>query len=319
MEMQLVRYFLAVAQHLNFSRAAEACNITQPSLSRAIQQLEDEFGGRLFPRHKKSTHLTDLGRLVRPHLETIDGAAIKAKQLSNDVRHLNKVPLKLGIMSTISPLEIVDLIAALKGQHDGLELRLCDASAKDLRGRLMDGALEVAIYALPGEGVDERTHALPLFDEQMVIAVHHEHRLAKQGFFPVKDLNGEPYIRRKNCEFAGFADNILREKGVNCTPTYWSERDDWTLAMVAAGLGFAFMPANSVKHTGVTALPVVEPEFWRRVNLVTVNDRPHSPGVGALVHEAMRKKWFDHKAIARRRAQDNIQTKSNQKRHSVAV
>src|SRR5947208_13703457 len=111
-------------------------------------------------------------------------------------------------------------------------------------------------------------------------------------------LDGERYIHRMNCEFAGYADHILQEKGVTCTPTYWSERDDWTLAMVAAGLGFAFMPENAAKHPGVVALPVVEPEFWRNVNLVTVRGRPYSPGAGALVREARRKKWFGQKAIA---------------------
>lgn len=111
---------------------------------------------------------------------------------------MNKVPLKLGIMSTISPIEIVDLIAALQTRHRGLELRLCDASAKDLRARLLERDLEVAIYALPGEEVDERTHALPLFNEQMAIAVHDGHRLANQGRYPVKELNGERYIHRMN-------------------------------------------------------------------------------------------------------------------------
>jgi LysR family hydrogen peroxide-inducible transcriptional activator len=306
MEMHQVRYFLAVAQHLNFSRAAEECNVTQPSLSRAIQQLEGEFGGQLFHREHKFTHLTDLGHMVRPHLETIYNAAVKAKRLSQDLSRLNKVPLKLGIMSTISPIEIVDLIAALKTRHEGLELRLCDASAKELRNRLLEGDLEVAVYALPGEEVDDRTHALPLFKEQMTIAVHQGHRLVDQGYYPVADLNGERYIHRMNCEFAGYADQILKEKGVTCTPTYWSERDDWTLAMVAAGLGFAFMPENAVKHPGVVALPVVEPEFWRSVNLVTVRGRPYSPGVGALVREAMRKKWFGQKAIAVRATQSGI-------------
>src|SRR5262249_49974825 len=70
MEMHQVRYFLAVAQELNFSRAAEKCNVSQPSLSRAIQQLEGEFGGPLFHRERHLTHLTDLGEMVRPHLET---------------------------------------------------------------------------------------------------------------------------------------------------------------------------------------------------------------------------------------------------------
>jgi DNA-binding transcriptional LysR family regulator len=298
MEMHQVRYFLAVAHHLNFSRAAEECNVTQPSLSRAIQQLEAEFGGPLFRREHKFTHLTDLGQMVRPHLETIYSAALKAKRVSRDLSQLNTIPLKLGIMSTISPLEIVDLIAALKSRHNGLELRLSDANAKDLRIRLLEGELEAAVYALPGEQIDDRIHMLPLFEEQMVIAVHQGHRLANQRSYAVRELNGETYIHRMNCEFAGYADHILKEKGVTCTPAYWSERDDWTLAMVAAGLGFAFMPKNAAKHPGVVALPVVEPEFWRRVNLVTVRGRPYSPGVGALVREAMQKKWFGNAAIA---------------------
>ena len=88
------------------------------------------------------------------------------------------------------------------------------------------------------------------------------------------------------------ADHIPQQKGVTCNPVYWSERDDWTLAMVAAGLGFAFMPANSVKHPGVVRLPLVEPEFWRQVSLVSVRGRRYSPGVGSLVREAMRKTWF---------------------------
>ena len=236
--------------------------------------------------------------MVRPHLETVNEAAVKAKRLSQDIRQLKRVPLKLGIMCTISPDEIVDLIAALKTRHDGLELRLCDANAEDLRERLLAGDLEVVIYALPGEELDERTHVMPLFTEQMVITVHRGHRLAGERAFAVQELNGERYIHRMNCEFAGYADRILQEKGVTCTPTYWSERDDWTLAMVAAGLGFAFMPENTAHHPGVVTLPVIEPEFWRKVNLVTVRGRPYSPGVGALLREAMRKKWFGNKAIA---------------------
>jgi DNA-binding transcriptional LysR family regulator len=236
--------------------------------------------------------------MVRPHLETVYEAAAKAKRLSQDIKQLKRVPLKLGIMSTISPDEIVDLIAALKTRHDGLELRLCDANARELRDRLLAGDLEVVIYALPGEELDERTHVMPLFAEQMVITVHCGHRLAGERAFPVRELNGECYIHRMNCEFAGYADHILLEKGVTCTPTYWSERDDWTLAMVAAGLGFAFMPENVAHHPGIVALPIIEPEFWRKVNLVTARGRRYSPGVGALVREAMRKKWFGNKAIA---------------------
>ena len=208
---------------------------------------------------------------------------------------MRRVPLKLGIMSTISPYEIVHLIGALKNRHAGLELKLCDASAADLRKRLLDGDLDVAIYALPGDEAAEGLHTIPLFREQMVIAVHHGHRFANEPAVPVRRLDGESYIHRVNCEFAGYADRIPAEQGVTCSPSYWSERDDWTLAMVAARLGFGFMPTNAVRHPGVVGLPVIEPDFWREVNLVSVRGRPHSPGVGALVREAMRKSWVGNR------------------------
>jgi LysR family transcriptional regulator, hydrogen peroxide-inducible genes activator len=82
MEMHQVRYFLAVAEELNFTRASERCNVTQPSLSRAIKLLEDELGGTLFYREREPTRLTDLGHMVRPHLQSVYEHSNLAKRLS---------------------------------------------------------------------------------------------------------------------------------------------------------------------------------------------------------------------------------------------
>ena len=71
MEMHQIRYFLAVVERLNFTRAAERCNVTQPAMTRAIQQLEAELGGLLLRRERNRIHLTDLGRLVLPHLREV--------------------------------------------------------------------------------------------------------------------------------------------------------------------------------------------------------------------------------------------------------
>ena len=79
---------------------------------------------------------------------------------------------------------------------------------------------------------------------------------------------------------------------------YRSERDDWILAMIASGLGFGFMPENSISRPDVVARPLVEPEYWREVNLMTVRGRPHSPALGAMVREAMRVKWHGRSAIS---------------------
>ena len=84
MEMHQVRYFLAVTEELNFSRAAEKCNVSQPALSRAILQLEGELGGPLFHRERHLTRLTELNEMVRPHLETLCEAAVKPKLICPD-------------------------------------------------------------------------------------------------------------------------------------------------------------------------------------------------------------------------------------------
>ncbi len=300
MEMHQIRYFLAVAEDLNFTKAAERCNVSQPALSRAIQALEQELGGPLFRRERSHTHLSELGRMVQPHLAEVLDSTQSAKRLAQEYGRLKKTPMRLGIMSTIAPDEVIDLIGAVRTRHPGIELRLCDSDAKDLRARLLDGDLELAVYALPSAEPDERTHVMSLFRERMVIAVGLGHRLANQSTVRVKDIDGENYIHRNNCEFAGYADAILAEQGVTCNPAYWSDRDEWTLAMAAAGLGFGFLPEHSAKHPGVVALPIVEPEFWREVNLVSVRGRQHSPAVGAIVREAMQKEWFGKRATATR-------------------
>ena len=71
MEMHQIRYFLALCEELNFTKAAERCNVAQPSLTRAIKLLEDEFGGDLVNRERGNTHLTELGRMMRPHLAEV--------------------------------------------------------------------------------------------------------------------------------------------------------------------------------------------------------------------------------------------------------
>ena len=87
MEMHQVRYFLAVADTLNFTRAAEQCHVSQPALTRAIQQLEEELGGLLLRRERKLTHLTDFGRLIEPHLRQMLTDAEAAKSTARNSRH----------------------------------------------------------------------------------------------------------------------------------------------------------------------------------------------------------------------------------------
>jgi DNA-binding transcriptional LysR family regulator len=84
---------------------------------------------------------------------------------------------------------------------------------------------------------------------------------------------------------------VFRANGCAVETVYRSDRDDWILAMAAAGMGFSFLPKYCADHPGVVVRPLIDPEFWRKVSLVTVRGRKHSPAVGALVHEAMQATW----------------------------
>jgi DNA-binding transcriptional LysR family regulator len=299
MEMHQIRYFLAVCDDLNFTRAAERCNVAQPSLTRAVKLLEEELGGVLFHRERNNTHLSELGRMVKPHLEQVYAQAEAAKREAFDFAKLKKTVLKLGVMCTIQPDEIVGLVSGLQLRYPGIELEIVDASAVDLENRLINGQLEVAIYCLPGRERDEHLHYMPLFREQFMIAVSPDHPLALRDVITPRDLTGDRYLNRINCEFTGHTGPIWREHGFEgCEMVYRSERDDWILAMIAAGLGFGFMPKSCARHPMVVARPLVDPEIWREVNLVTVRGRPHSPAVGALVREAMRAQWLGQPALA---------------------
>src|SRR5205807_8649911 len=101
-ELHQVRYFVTLCKTLNFTRAAEVCNVTQPALTRAIQRLEDELGGSLFQRERSLTQLTELGRLMRPLLEQAIAAAEAAKENATRFRRSELATLRIGLPPTIS-------------------------------------------------------------------------------------------------------------------------------------------------------------------------------------------------------------------------
>jgi LysR family hydrogen peroxide-inducible transcriptional activator len=305
MEMHQVRYFRALCEDLNFSRAAARCNVSQPSLSRAISHLEAESGGRLFHRERQNTHLTELGRVVKPYLDQVYERATMALSQTRDFLSMHRARLRLGIMCTISPNKLIDFMSQMRDSHPNIELEIVDSTAINLDDSLIAGDLEVAIYCRPELRRNERLFYLPLFREQMMIAVGRSHRLAGQSAIKVADLNGESYVERINCEFGVFGDEVFHQQGVEGDTVFSSDRDDWVLAMTAIGLGYAFMPKHLVTHPDVVAIPVVEPEFWREVSLVTVRGRPHSPAVGALVQTAMKTRWLGQPAIATTTATDD--------------
>lgn len=290
MELYQVKYFLALCETLNFTRAADKCAVSQPSLTRAIQNLEGEFGGPLFHRERQRTHLTELGRLMQPFFQQVHSQAQAAKDAAKTFARLDDIPLKIGVMCTIGASIMGDFFGSFRSRYPGIEVQLLDAAGHALAEMLLAGTIEVAIYGLP-EGIDDRFHALPLFDERFVIACSNSHRFAAMDVIRCRDLHEERYVNRYNCEYYEYAGNILHSMGVYVNVVMRSERDDWVQAMILAGLGFGFFSEFSVTMPGIVIKPLIEPEFGRQINLVTMRGRPHSPAVGAFVRAARAYKW----------------------------
>ena len=117
MEIHQVRYFLALCETLNFTRAAESCNVSQPALTRAVHKLEEELGGLLLRREHLLTHLTDFGRLVRPHLEQMMAQAEAAKSTAMHFLRMDSAPINLGVMCTVGPMRFMSFLAEFRAAH----------------------------------------------------------------------------------------------------------------------------------------------------------------------------------------------------------
>ena len=105
---------------------------------------------------------------------------------------------------------------------------------------------------------------MPLFRERFVVAVAEDHALAKLKEVRVPDLIGTPYLGRTNCEYGDFARTVFNQQGLFNEIVYSSDRDDWILALAAAGMGYSLMPERSARQHGVVAKPLVDPEFSRK-------------------------------------------------------
>jgi LysR family hydrogen peroxide-inducible transcriptional activator len=288
--MHQIRYFLAVCEALNFTRAAGACNVSQPSLTRAIKGLEDELGGPLFRRERNNTHLTDLGEMMRPHLTQVLIEIEAARERARSFAKLDDVELKLGIMCTIGPRRFVPFLQAFRERHPKVSLIMQDGSGSELQERLAHGELDLAVYGQPEE-IDARFHARRLYDERFVIGVGPGHPFDKQNAVRVKDLHDQAYVNRQQCEYFGHAGRIFRENGAKTRIIYRSDRDDWVQSMVLAGFGFTFIPEYAVTMPGLRVRPLIDPQISRTIQVVTVRGRQHLPAVGAFVREILAFPW----------------------------
>lgn len=288
MEMHQVRYFLAAARTLNFTRAAEECNVTQPSLTRAIQKLEEEFGGLLFRRERSLTHLTELGRQMVPHLQRTYDAAQAAKMLAKGIGKQTQAPMTLGIAGAISPqlgVALSHVVAALPG----FQLSVVKADAAVLLRDMFKGEIDAAVLPEPRD-LPERLDTIALARQQFTIIAPHDGPLAALDYIGWQDLSRAPWIECDSDVISEFRD-LCTMAGVEPEFRHAARLDSDLADLVATGLGCALVPATQPLPDTVRRIALEGFKIERMMVFATVSGRKRSAATDALARAIRARGW----------------------------
>jgi len=289
MEMHQVRYFLAVARTLNFTRAADECNVTQPSLTRAIKQLEAELGGDLF-RRERPTQLTELGQRMHPLLKQCYDAATGARSLASSFKSGEIGALRIALTHSVDLSLLIPFLNEVRRQFNRLEFKFLRGNSREVGEMLKKGEAELGIAAELDKDW-ERLDAWPLFTEDFKLVLNRQHRLADQDSVDLDDLRTEQLLSRNYCEHTERLGTSLREHGLDLDRSHEisSERD--LIQMVEADAGVAVIPDTSpipptLKRTAVDGL-----DARRTVHLYGVAGRERTAVAAAVMRMLRGADW----------------------------
>jgi DNA-binding transcriptional LysR family regulator len=291
-EMHQVRYFLAIARTLNFTRAADECNVTQPSLTRAIKQLEAELGGDLF-RRERPTQLTELGQRMHPLLKQCYEAAAGARSLASSFKSGEIGALRIALTHSVDLSLLIPFLNQIKRQFNRLEFKFLRGTAGEVAEMLKKGEAELGIAAELDQDWD-RLDTWPLFTEDFRLVVSSQHRLAQHDSIRVEDLRSEQMLSRDYCEHGERLDAALREHGLDLDRSHEisSERD--LIELVEADIGVAIIPCTSpipptLRRTAVDGL-----DARRTVHLYGVAGRERTAVAAAVMRMLRGADWRQH-------------------------
>jgi DNA-binding transcriptional LysR family regulator len=290
MEMQQIRYFITLAQTLNFTRAADACNVTQPALTRAIKQLEGELGGDLIRRERGNSHLTELGRRMLPLMQQCYDAAMSARSLARAVKSSDVAPLSVGVSRTVNMTTFVGPLSQMFAAYPGAQLKIRRGNATELSAMLKDGDAELALAGPLGDNW-ERLDVWDLFSEPYVLLVNLNHPLARRNDIEAAQLAGENFLCLTGCEMAASVAAALAAHDVTMASAHEVETDNDLVSLLEANAGIAFVPASAPASAHLRRLVVRGLEVQRTVSVYGVAGRQRAPVTTTLLNLLRASEW----------------------------
>jgi len=280
-----LRYIVAVAQERSFGRAAGKCFVSQPALSVAIQKLEDELGAPLFERGKSEVTVTPVGERIVEQAQRVLEEAARIKEIAQAGRNQLVGPLRLGVIYTVAPYLLPDLIPALHERAPQMPLEIEEDLTENLEVALKSGRIDAAIVALPFSPPGVVT--VYLYEEPFQVVVPQGHKWAKRKSVSPDELTQEHTILLNvgHC----FRDQVLDscpELNRSDTRVTRTNSLETVRNMVASGLGISVLPRDALTpkyHSQlVVPVPFAKPAPSRRVALAARKSFPRPEAIAAI-------------------------------------
>ena len=267
MEFSQIRYFLAVADCLNFTKAADQCGVSQPALSKAIRKLEENLGSALLMRNTAEVRLTDFGRLMKIHFERLEETRRIAISAASIAKNSESKRLEIGVMCTINAHRFVEFLDEFHKRHPHIDFSIHNVTGPAISDLLLKGQLD-CVFCARAQVLDQRFQGLRLFDEDMVVAFSKPHRFNQLETVSVLELANEPYLDRLHCEFRDDFLDLTKSSGATLNVILSSEREDWIAEFIRNGTGVSVIPESTAQSSQLPCRRVSELRNKRVVELV---------------------------------------------------
>lgn len=291
MKLKHMRYFLALADELNFTRAGNRLGISPSDLANAIAQLGDDIGGELLSRDDKEIRLTVLGQRMRAEFDAIVANADKAVLFAHSLTQKERPRFSVGISNTLGPHPLSRLWKAFTEEEPSTQLLLYETMTTDLPALVLSGSLDCGVCS-DCTTVNPKLNVITLCNERLLLACAKSHPFAELDVVPVERLSTEPYLDRLNCEFRECVTQSLTERGVLMTPRIQTDKEEWIQRLIAFGLGVAFLPEFAARSDDIVIKPVQGIDLTRKVQFISVKTSAPSKSVITLERLATNVDWL---------------------------
>ncbi len=276
MYFRSLKYFIAVFEELSFSAASKRCFVAQPSISAAVQQLEEDLGCQLFIRHSKGVTPTPEGKTLYPRACRVLAEVGDIRQLFHE--RPPQIPLRLALMPFLSGDRVSFIVKELIELVPGLDLTVVDLNA----------AADARIISTTQRTPDEAFHKL--WVDQYVVALPPNHPLAALEQIPLEAIDGAAFVSRKPCDIDSAWRFAISERGLQLDIRATVQNEEYALDLVAAGLGVSVVPSHSTnRRSDITVRRVANLELERVVGLAYDKQKPLAPELLKAVQNAQRR------------------------------